>query len=224
MLLKATFRRPARQDIDLSTMPGMPALSKIKVLPYDDVKWDEARSATLDQDQDDHPGHALKTEASSAMTTIRLDSVSRSFGAVRAVDNVSATIEEGKLFTLLGPSGCGKTTLLRMIAGFAEVEAGSIWFDDRRIDTLPAHRRNTGMVFQNYAIFPNLTVEGNVAYGLRARKVNPADIRARVEKALERVRLARLRIALAASALGRAIAARGDRPRARHRTGGAAVR
>jgi len=123
------------------------------------------------------------------MTTIRLDSVSRSFGAVRAVDNFSATIEQGKLFTLLGPSGCGKTTLLRLIAGFAEVEAGSIWFDDRRIDTLPAHHRNAGMVFQNYAIFPNLTVEGNVAYGLRARKVKPADIAARVEKALERVRL-----------------------------------
>jgi ABC-type Fe3+/spermidine/putrescine transport system ATPase subunit len=77
-----------------------------------------------------------------------------------------------------------------MIAGFAEVEAGSIWFGDRRIDTLPAHHRNTGMVFQNYAIFPNLTVGGNVAYGLRARKVRPADIPARVEKALERVRLA----------------------------------
>jgi ABC-type Fe3+/spermidine/putrescine transport system ATPase subunit len=123
------------------------------------------------------------------MTTIRLDSVRRTFGAVRAVDNVSATIEEGRLFTLLGPSGCGKTTLLRMVAGFCDVEAGSIWFDDRRIDTLPAHHRNTGMVFQNYAIFPNLTVEGNVAYGLRARKVKPADIAARVERALERVRL-----------------------------------
>jgi ABC-type Fe3+/spermidine/putrescine transport system ATPase subunit len=123
------------------------------------------------------------------VTTIRLDGVSRAFGAVRAVDHFSATIEEGKLFTLLGPSGCGKTTLLRMIAGFTELEAGSIWFGEKRIDTLPAHRRNTGMVFQNYAIFPNLTVERNVAYGLRARKVKPADIRARVEKALERVRL-----------------------------------
>jgi ABC-type Fe3+/spermidine/putrescine transport system ATPase subunit len=123
------------------------------------------------------------------MTAIRLDSVHRSFGAVRAVDSFSATIEAGSLFTLLGPSGCGKTTLLRMIAGFCDVEAGSIWFDDRRIDTLPAHHRNTGMVFQNYAIFPNLTVEGNVAYGLRARKVKPADMGPRVEKALERVRL-----------------------------------
>jgi len=123
------------------------------------------------------------------MTTIRIDRITRTFGAVRAVDDVSLTVDEGKLFTLLGPSGCGKTTLLRMIAGFADVEAGSIWFGDKRIDSLPAHQRNIGMVFQNYAIFPNLTVEGNVAYGLRARKVNPAEIPARVEKALERVRL-----------------------------------
>jgi len=123
------------------------------------------------------------------MTTIHLDGVSRSFGAVRAVDNVSARIEEGRLFTLLGPSGCGKTTLLRMIAGFCDVESGSIWFGDRRIDSLPAHHRNAGMVFQNYAIFPNLTVEDNVAYGMRARKVKPAEIASRVQKALERVRL-----------------------------------
>ncbi len=123
------------------------------------------------------------------MTTIRIDGITRTFGAVRAVDNVSLTVDEGKLFTLLGPSGCGKTTLLRMIAGFADVEAGSIWFGDRRIDSLPAHQRNIGMVFQNYAIFPNLTVAGNVAYGLRARKVNPAEVPARVEKTLERVRL-----------------------------------
>src|SRR6266700_4087044 len=123
------------------------------------------------------------------MTAIRLDNVSRTFGAVRAVDNVSATIEEGKLFTLLGPSGCGKTTLLRMIAGFTELEAGSIWFDDRRIDTLPAHHRNAGMVFQNYAIFPNLTVAGNVAYGLKARRVSRGDINDRVARALKLVHL-----------------------------------
>ena len=123
------------------------------------------------------------------MTTIRIEGITRTFGAVRAVDDISLTIGEGELFTLLGPSGCGKTTLLRMIAGFADVEAGSICFGDQRIDNLPAHRRNIGMVFQNYAIFPNLTVEGNVAYGLRARKVKPADIPARVQKALERVRL-----------------------------------
>nr|WP_283949615.1 ABC transporter ATP-binding protein [Limobrevibacterium gyesilva] len=99
------------------------------------------------------------------------------------------TIGQGEFFTLLGPSGCGKTTLLRMIAGFCDVEQGSVWFGDQRIDKLPAHRRNTGMVFQNYAIFPNLTVARNVAYGLRARGVDRAQIATRVEKALQTVRL-----------------------------------
>jgi ABC-type Fe3+/spermidine/putrescine transport system ATPase subunit len=124
------------------------------------------------------------------MTTIRIEHLTRTFDAVRAVDNISLDIAHGELFTLLGPSGCGKTTLLRMIAGFVEVESGSISFGDRRIDNLPAHRRDTGMVFQNYAIFPNHTVAENVAYGLKARKVQAADIKSRVDKALERVRLA----------------------------------
>src|SRR2546430_4887888 len=90
---------------------------------------------------------------------------------VRAVDGLGLTIADGEFFTLLGPSGCGKTTLLRMVAGFADLEAGEVRFGERRIDTLPPHKRDTGMVFQNYAIFPNLTVFGNVAYGLRARGV-----------------------------------------------------
>lgn len=124
------------------------------------------------------------------MTAIRIDRLSRNFGPVRAVDDISLEIAHGELFTLLGPSGCGKTTLLRMIAGFVEVGSGSISFGDKRIDTLPAHHRDTGMVFQNYAIFPNHTVAENVAYGLKARKVAAADIKSRVDKALERVRLA----------------------------------
>ncbi len=123
------------------------------------------------------------------MTTIRLDGLTRTFGSVRAVDDISLTIAEGELFTLLGPSGCGKTTLLRMIAGFTDVERGGIWFDDQRIDPLPAHRRNIGMVFQNYAIFPNLTVADNVAYGLNARKVERGEVAARVAEALEMVQL-----------------------------------
>jgi ABC-type Fe3+/spermidine/putrescine transport system ATPase subunit len=124
------------------------------------------------------------------MTAIRIENLTRTFGAVRAVDDISLDIKHGELFTLLGPSGCGKTTLLRMIAGFIDVESGSICFDGRRIDALPAHRRDTGMVFQNYAIFPNHTVAENVAYGLKARKVPAAEIASRVDKALERVRLA----------------------------------
>jgi len=123
------------------------------------------------------------------VTAIRLDGVVRTFGSVRAVDDVSLTVAEGELFTLLGPSGCGKTTLLRMIAGFSDVERGSIWFGGQRINQVPAHRRNIGMVFQSYAVFPNLTVEQNVAYGLRARKVSRHDTRDRVAEALALVQL-----------------------------------
>ena len=123
------------------------------------------------------------------MTAITIDGVARSFGAVRAVDDVSIAVRDGEFFTLLGPSGCGKTTLLRMVAGFCELDTGRILFGEERIDTLPPHRRNTGMVFQNYAVFPNLTVGDNVAYGLRARKVAAQEMRARVERALKLVQL-----------------------------------
>ena len=87
------------------------------------------------------------------MTAVTIDRVSRSFGSVQAVHDVFLDIRDGEFFTLLGPSGCGKTTLLRMIAGFCELDAGTISFGGRRIDTLPPHRRNTGMVFHNGAIF-----------------------------------------------------------------------
>ena len=123
------------------------------------------------------------------MTAITIEGVARSFGAVRAVDDVSIAVGDGEFFTLLGPSGCGKTTLLRMVAGFCELDAGRILFGETRIDTLPPHRRNTGMVFQNYAVFPNLTVGGNVAYGLRARKVTASEMRERVTRALKLVQL-----------------------------------
>ncbi len=124
------------------------------------------------------------------MTAIRIDGVERSFGAVHAVAGVSLDIADGEFFTLLGPSGCGKTTLLRMVAGFCELGAGSIHFGAHRIDTLPPHKRNTGMVFQNYAIFPNLRVDGNVAYGLKARGVARGEIALRVKRALDLVDLA----------------------------------
>jgi ABC-type Fe3+/spermidine/putrescine transport system ATPase subunit len=123
------------------------------------------------------------------LSKITIDGVSRSFGSVAAVRDISLAIEDSEFFTLLGPSGCGKTTLLRMIAGFSQLDAGQIRIGVRRIDTLPPHRRNIGMVFQNYAIFPNLTAAGNVAYGLKARKVAGAEIVERVVEALALVRL-----------------------------------
>jgi ABC-type Fe3+/spermidine/putrescine transport system ATPase subunit len=123
------------------------------------------------------------------VATISIEGVSRSFGTVAAVRSVSLTVENGEFFTLLGPSGCGKTTLLRMIAGFCDLDAGTIHFDGERIDRLPPHRRNIGMVFQNYAVFPNLTVAGNVAYGLRARGIAAAETKRRVGQALRLVHL-----------------------------------
>src|SRR5579872_5611521 len=110
------------------------------------------------------------------MTAINIAGVTRTFGTVRAVDQVDLEVRQGEFFTLLGPSGCGKTTLLRMIAGFCELDAGEVRFGERRIDRLPAHRRDIGMVFQNYAVFPNLSVAGNVAYGLKARRVGGAEL------------------------------------------------
>jgi len=124
------------------------------------------------------------------VTGIVIDRVSRTFGTVKAVDGVELTIGDGEFFTLLGPSGCGKTTLLRMIAGFCELDSGEIRFGDRRIDRLAAHTRDIGMVFQNYAVFPNLTVAGNVAYGLKARSVAGAELERRVGEALALVQLA----------------------------------
>src|SRR5579883_2420238 len=123
------------------------------------------------------------------MSGIIIKDASRKFGSVQAVDHVDLTVAEGEFFTLLGPSGCGKTTLLRMVAGFCELDSGSIRFGGKRVDTLPPHRRNTGMVFQNYAIFPNLTVGGNVAYGLRARRTPAAETARRVAEALKLVHL-----------------------------------
>jgi iron(III) transport system ATP-binding protein/putative spermidine/putrescine transport system ATP-binding protein len=121
---------------------------------------------------------------------IVISGASRSFGTVRAVDRIELTVGDGEFFTLLGPSGCGKTTLLRMIAGFCELDSGEIRFGRQRIDQLPAHVRDIGMVFQNYAVFPNLTVAGNVAYGLKARKVAGAELDRRVDEALALVQLA----------------------------------
>jgi len=120
---------------------------------------------------------------------VELANITKLFGSIRAVDNVSLTIGEGEFFTLLGPSGCGKTTLLRTIAGFYSPDAGEIRFGDRLINHIPAHRRETGMVFQNYALFPHLTIYENVAFGLRRKGVKDNEVKSRVTDMLKLVEL-----------------------------------
>ncbi len=128
------------------------------------------------------------------MVEIRLENLRKTFGDIVATDRVNMTLKEGELSTLLGPSGCGKTTLLRLVAGFYVPDSGRIFFDDREVTHDPPHKRNTGMVFQNYALWPHLTVFDNVAYGLKIKRVQglkytkPA-IAKRVIAALELVRL-----------------------------------
>jgi len=127
-----------------------------------------------------------------APAAITLESLSKRFGATIALDAVSLAIRPGELFFLLGPSGCGKTTLLRILAGLETADAGRILFDGRDIAEQPPHRRGAPMVFQNYALWPHLSVAENVAFGLVERRVPRREIAARVREALERVELAGL--------------------------------
>lgn len=120
---------------------------------------------------------------------INIENVVKKYGDVTIIPDLSVKIKNGEFFTLLGPSGCGKTTLLRMIAGFNSIEDGEIKFDDKVINNISAHKRNIGMVFQNYAIFPHLTVRQNVEYGLKIRKVNKQDMKAKVDDILKVVKI-----------------------------------
>ena len=104
--------------------------------------------------------------------SISIENVVKRYDKLTIIPNFSLEIKNGEFFTLLGPSGCGKTTLLRMIAGFNTIEGGEIKFNKDVINNIPAHKRNIGMVFQNYAIFPHMTVRENVEYGLKLRKEN----------------------------------------------------
>ena len=123
---------------------------------------------------------------------IAVRDLTKRFGPLEVVSRASFSIGEGELFTLLGPSGCGKTTLLRLIAGFYAPDEGEVRFDDRRVNEVPPHERGIGMVFQNYALWPHMTVFENVAYGLKLRKLDRAEIAHRVEGVLDKVQLAGL--------------------------------
>src|SRR5688500_15517254 len=123
------------------------------------------------------------------MISIRIQKLTKRFGAVTALHDLDLTIEPGELFFLLGPSGCGKTTLLRSIAGFYIPEEGKILFGDEDVTRLAPHKRNTGMMFQSYALWPHMTVAQNVAFGLEERKVAAPEIARRVEEALASVKM-----------------------------------
>ncbi len=120
---------------------------------------------------------------------ISIDRISKHFGDVRAVDDVSFDIKRGEFFSLLGPSGCGKTTLMRMIAGFEEATDGDVIIDGQYMGDTPPYRRPVNMVFQNYAIFPHLTVHQNLAFGLRKDRLGKQELNRRVEEALDMIKL-----------------------------------
>lgn len=125
-----------------------------------------------------------QTDEEVSMSRISVKNVLKKYGENIVIPDLSVEIKEGELFTLLGPSGCGKTTLLRMIAGFNSIEGGDIYFNDTRINDVDPSKRNIGMVFQNYAIFPHLSVRDNVAFGLKNRKTEKEKLREETDKYL----------------------------------------
>ncbi len=126
------------------------------------------------------------------MVSIHIRNLTKHFGSVVALDNINLTIKAGEMFFLLGPSGCGKTTLLRHIAGFYSPDKGHLLFDARDITHLPAHKRNTAMMFQSYALWPHLSVGENVAFGLHERKLSKTEVESRVQESLQMVKMGHL--------------------------------
>ena len=120
---------------------------------------------------------------------ILIQNLTKNFGPTAALKDISLEINSKELFFLLGPSGCGKTTLLRLIAGFYQPDAGELFFGEKSMKGVPPHQRNTGMVFQNYALWPHMTVAGNVAYGLEVRNIGGAEKKKRLAEALAIVRM-----------------------------------
>jgi iron(III) transport system ATP-binding protein len=126
------------------------------------------------------------------MVSLSFQNIRKQFDKTVIISDLSLDIREGELFFMLGPSGCGKTTCLRMVAGFYQPDGGILKFDDRTMNDVPPHKRNTGMVFQNYALWPHLSAKGNVEYGLKVRKIPTAEREKRVQQALDMVKLGHL--------------------------------
>jgi spermidine/putrescine ABC transporter ATP-binding subunit len=127
--------------------------------------------------------------AADAAVAVRLEHVTKRFGKITALDQLSLAVRRGELITLLGPSGCGKTTLLNLVAGFLLPDSGEIAIDGRRVNDVPSYRREIGIMFQSYALFPHMTVAGNVGYGLKMRRLPRPEIARRVAQALALIKL-----------------------------------
>lgn len=139
--------------------------------------------------------HDLRAETGGRKmsVSIDIDNVTKRFGSDTVIRGLSLHIRQGEFFTLLGPSGCGKTTLLRMIIGFNAIDGGQIKVNGEIVNHIPIHQRNMGMVFQNYAIFPHMTVRDNVAFGLKMRRTAPDEIERRVDEILKVVKIDHLK-------------------------------
>ncbi|MBA3399148.1 MAG: ATP-binding cassette domain-containing protein, partial [Acidimicrobiia bacterium] len=172
---------PARRPRSLRTL-------RRRHRAYDAPK---ARRRAIVTQVDEQAGvDAGAADAGASGPVIELVGVRKEFGDFVAVDRVELSIRRGEFFSLLGPSGCGKTTLLKMIAGFEQPTSGQVLLEDEDVSGTPPHRRNVNTVFQQYALFPHMSVFENVAFGLRAKKVDRADVRRRSTEMLEVVRLA----------------------------------
>jgi iron(III) transport system ATP-binding protein len=185
--------------------PGLPPSQKAKPgrwqIEYQRVKPAAPDSTAVDRpagaggvyrysfDSPGAPVVASPRGGGQAMISIRIKQLTKHFGPVVALHQLNLTINPGELFFLLGPSGCGKTTLLRCLAGFCRPDEGQIFFGEQDVTGLAPHRRNTGLVFQNYALWPHLTVAKNVAFGLEERRLPADEIRRRTAEALESVHM-----------------------------------
>jgi putative spermidine/putrescine transport system ATP-binding protein len=150
-------------------------------------RLDEVSTVTPMTETTARPGARVRPD--SQLGELHLRGVSRAYGAHTALHPLDLTIKGGEFIALLGPSGCGKTTALNCLAGLLPLTAGEIVLDDKRVDTLPPEKRGFGMVFQNYALFPHMTVRANVAFGLRMRGVGKDEAQRRVDEVLRLVRL-----------------------------------
>src|SRR6202035_5317980 len=131
----------------------------------------------------------MTTRTTSEDAAVTFDGVTKNFGDLKALDNVSLAISRGEFMTLLGPSGCGKTTLLKLAAGFLAPDSGTVAIDGKCVNDVPTYKREIGMMFQNYALFPHMSVAENIAYGLKTRHVPRGEIRRRTADALALVKL-----------------------------------